>query len=102
MTTTTKIDPARSLTDDQIELLIERVAARAADDAVGKAFANLGVNISSPSELRDWYADRVWTRSAREGSRQISMSVKTTLIGTVATAILFAVWQAIQLAGGGQ
>jgi hypothetical protein len=94
-------DPSRQLSDAQIEALIERAAARAADDAVQKAFRNLGINIASPADLRAWHADTQWTRSAREGSGRLSMSLKTSVLGTLATAVLLAVWTVVKAGGAG-
>lgn len=89
----------RRLTDDQIEALIERVALRAADDAVRKAFMNLGVDILSPDDLRAWHADTQWTRSAREGSSRLGHSMRATVLGTITTAVLLAVWMFVKSGG---
>lgn len=88
--------PARRLSDEQIELLIERAAARAAQAAVENAFRGLGVDITDPAALRAWHADQGWTRSAREGSGKLGLSIRTTILGSIATAILALIWSALQ------
>lgn len=82
----------RTLSDAHIEAMIDRAASKAAEDAVSAAFRALGVDISSPANLRDWHADAQWTRSAREGSGKLSLSIKTTLGSSLATAIIYALW----------
>jgi hypothetical protein len=90
----------RTLSDADIERLIESAATRAAEQAVARAFGNLGVNPADADHIRDWHADQLWTRQAREGSSRLSMSVKTTVLGSLATAALFAIWRAIQTGTG--
>lgn len=91
---------SRRLSDADIERLIDQAAARAAEQAVARAFGNLGINPTDPDHLRDWHADQLWTRSAREGSKRLSMSMKTTIIGSLTTAALFAIWRIISTGTG--
>lgn len=93
---TATADPSGQLTDDQINAMIDRIAARVAREAVDEAFRKLGIDIRDPNSISDYHADRRWTRSAREGSNRLSLSVKTTVLGSLATAILYAIWSAIQ------
>jgi len=82
--------------DVQLDALIERAAARAASEAVSAAFRNLGLDINDPAALRAWHADQGWTRNAREGSGRMTLSFKTTILSSLATAIMYAVWRLIQ------
>ena len=91
--------PDRRLSDAEIELLIERAAARAAQTAVETAFRSLGVDITDPVALRAWHADQGWTRSAREGAGRLGLSIKTTVVGTITTAIGYLIWATIQSGG---
>ena len=91
---------SRRLSDADIERLIADAADRAAEQAVARAFGNLGLDPRDPDHIRSWHADQQWTRSAREGSSKLSLSVKTTLLGSLTTAVLFAVWKAIQSGTG--
>lgn len=97
-------DPRR-LSDAEVEALVERVAARAAREAVDDVFRSLGLDVHDPSDVVSWHADRQWTRSAREGSGKLVLSVKTTIFGSIATAILLLIWSTIQIGhtppGGG-
>lgn len=86
---------SRRLSDADFERLIDAAAAKAAEQAVARAFGNLGLDPMNPDHLRDWHADQLWTRSAREGSKRLSMSMKTTILGTLTTAILYAVWRIV-------
>lgn len=99
--TSTAQPSSRRLSDADIERLIDAAAAKAAEQAVARAFGNLGLDPMNPDHLRDWHADQLWTRSAREGSRRLSMSMKTTIIGSLTTAALFAIWRIIT-SGTGQ
>ncbi|MBO4169531.1 MULTISPECIES: hypothetical protein [Cereibacter] len=92
--------PHRRLSDADIERLISEAASRAAEQAVRQAFGALGVDPSDPAHVRDWHADMLWTRSAREGSSRLSTSLKTTILGTIATAALYALWRVIQGGAG--
>lgn len=89
-----------SISDPALQRLLDAAAERAAERAVARAFGNLGLDPSDPDHIREWHADQAWTRSARDGSRKISMTVKTTIIGSITTAILFAIWRAIQSTTG--
>lgn len=89
-----------NINDPALQRLIDAAAERAAERAVARAFGNLGLDPSDPDHIREWHADQSWTRSARDGSRKISMTVKTTIIGSITTAILFAIWRAIQSTTG--
>lgn len=91
---------SRRLSDADIEKMIDAAAARASEQAVARAFGNLGLDPTDPQNLRDWHADQLWTRSAREGSRRLSMSMKTTIIGSLTTAALFAIWRIISTGTG--
>lgn len=93
--TSTAQPSSRRLSDSDIERMIDAAAARAAEQAVARAFGNLGLDPNDPQNLRDWHADQLWTRSAREGSKRLSMSMKTTILGTLTTAILYAVWRIV-------
>lgn len=89
-----------NLSDPALQRLIDAAAERAAERAVARAFGNLGLDPSDPDHIRDWHADAQWTRSAREGSSKMSMAIKTTVIGSLTTAVLFAIWRAIQSTAG--
>lgn len=82
----------RTLSDSDVELIADRAAKR----AVEAAFRGLGVDISDPVALRAWHADQGWTRSAREGSSKIGLSIKTTLVGSIVTAVLALIWTAFK------
>ncbi|UFM66782.1 hypothetical protein LOS78_12685 [Paracoccus sp. MA] len=96
--------PSRRLSDAEVEALVERVAARAAREASARAareavddvFRSLGLDVRDPSDLVSWHADRQWTRAAREGSSRLGLSVKTTVIGSLVTAVLALIWSALQ------
>jgi hypothetical protein len=92
---------SRRLSDADIERLIDAAATKAAEQAVARAFGNLALDPMNPDHLREWHADQLWTRSAREGSKRLSMSMKTTILGTLTTALLYAVWR-IVTSGTGQ
>lgn len=83
----------RRLTDPEIELMIERASRRAVEDF---SRSLLGIDVNDPSSLRAWHADQIWTRSAREGSGKIGLSIKTTVLGSIATAIVAFLWTAFQ------
>jgi hypothetical protein len=59
----------------EIEALIERAASKAAREAVEAAFDSLGLNPTDPDQISSWHADRLWTRSAREGSTRVQTAV---------------------------
>ncbi len=82
--------------DPRIEAMIDRAAARAAAEAVQAAFRSLGVDIRDPGAISEYHADQRWTRSAREGSTKIGLSVRTTITGSIVTALLYLIWSAIQ------
>lgn len=84
----------------EIELVIDRIAAKAASDAVERAFRGLGLDITDPAALRAWHADQGWTRNAREGVGKLSLSVKTTIVGSLVTAVLYLIWRAVQAGAG--
>lgn len=69
---------------------------RLAETAVETAFRGLGVDITDPTALRAWHADQSWTRNAREGCGKLGLSIKTTVLGSLATAILALIWTAIK------
>jgi hypothetical protein len=89
-----------NISDPALQRLIDATAERAAERAVARAFGNLGLDPSDPDHIRGWHADQQWTRSAREGSSKLSLTIKTTIIGSITTAILFAIWRAIQYGTG--
>lgn len=99
--TSTAQPSSRRLSDADIERLIDAAATKAAEQAVARAFGNLALDPMNPDHLREWHADQLWTRSAREGSKRLSMSMKTTILGTITTALLYAVWR-IVTSGTGQ
>lgn len=84
--------PPHALSDSDVELIADRAARK----AVETAFRGLGVDITDPAALRAWHADQSWTRSAREGSSKIGLSIKTTILGSIATAVLAFLWAAFQ------
>ena len=84
--------PPRTLSDSDVELIADRAARK----AVENAFRGLGLDISDPAALRAWHADQGWTRAAREGSSKIGLSIKTTLVGSIVTALLALIWAAFQ------
>jgi hypothetical protein len=84
--------PPRTLSDSDMELIADRAARK----AVETAFRSLGVDISDPAALRAWHADQSWTRAAREGSSKIGLSIKTTLVGSIVTAVLALIWTAFK------
>lgn len=88
-----------SMTAAEIETLIQRAASKAAREAVDAAFGSLGLNPSDPDHISQWHADRLWTRSAREGSTRVQTAVKTSIAGTLVTAILYGIWRLIETSG---
>lgn len=84
--------PPRTLSDSEVELIADRAARKAVEDA----FRGLGFDINDPASLRAWHADQSWTRAAREGSSKIGLSIKTTVLGSIATAIFAFLWAAFQ------
>lgn len=88
------------ISDPALQRLIDATAERAAERAVARAFGNLGLDPADPDHIRAWHADQQWTRAAREGSSKLSLTIKTTIIGSITTAVLFAIWRAIQSSTG--
>ena len=89
------------MTDDQIRAHLERVAEEAARRAVRETLTSLGLDPSDPAHVRDWHADMSFVRSARTGSSKLSMTLKTTLVGSLTTGGLFLLWNAFRGVSGG-
>jgi hypothetical protein len=85
-----------SLPAAEIDAMIARAASKAAKEAVEAAFNPLGLAPSDPDHISQWHADRIWTRSAREGSTRIQAAIKTSIAGTLVTALLYGIWRIIE------
>lgn len=79
--------PDSQLTPDQLRF-VESIAEAAADRAVATAFANLGLDPTNPTAIREYHADQLWTRNARVGASKI----KVTVLGSIGTALLLGIW----------
>lgn len=76
--------------------MMDAVARRTAEEAIRRTFASLGLDPHDPTEIARWHEDRTWLRRAREGSTTLERTIKTTVVGSITTAILFAIWSVIQ------
>jgi hypothetical protein len=94
--------PFSQMSDAQMRAYLDFIAAEAARRAVRDTLSTLGLDPSDPAQLRDWHADLQWTRSARQGSGRLSMTVKTTLVGTLTTGLLYLLWSLFQRSIDGQ
>lgn len=91
------------MSDAQLRSYLDLIAAEAARRAVRDTLSTLGLDPHDPAQLRDWHADLQWTRSARQGSGKLSMTIKTTLVGTLTTGLLYLLWSVFQRSvDGGQ
>jgi hypothetical protein len=88
-----------SVSAAEIDAMIARAASKAAKEAVEAAFGSLGLNPTDPDHISAWHADRLWTRSAREGSTRVQTAVKTCVAGTLVTALLYGIWRLIESSG---
>ena len=82
-------------TTEELKAQLEEVARKAAKQAVLETLGALGVDPSNAAELREWHADMLWTRSARKGSSNLALAVKTTLVTSLTTGLLYALWRLI-------
>lgn len=95
--------PIAQMSDAQLRAYLDAIAAEAARRAVRDTLSTLGLDPSDPAQLRDWHADLQWTRSARQGSGKLSMTIKTTFVGTLTTGLLYLIWSLFQRSvDGGQ
>ncbi|UWR30903.1 hypothetical protein K3758_05055 [Sulfitobacter sp. W002] len=76
--------------------MMDAVARCTADEAIRRTFASLGLDPHDPTEIALWHEDRAFIQSSREGSNTLVRTIKTTVVGSITTAILFAIWSVIQ------
>lgn len=68
-------------------------ARRVAKAAVQETFLALGVDMSSPGEVKNVQQDFAFVRSSRHTLRTVRSSAITTLVGIILTAIAGLIWK---------
>lgn len=88
---------ACTLADDEVCSYAEK----AAEFAVKKVFAILGVNIEDPEKVEEFREDLRFGKRMRRASDRGQVILFTTLIGVIVTGALAAIWAGLNIKLGG-
>lgn len=81
----------------------ERERARDSDfikritrEAVKETLLEMGIDVSSPSEVKEVQRDMAWIRDTRNGAQRVSANIKRAGIFAIIAALLAALWTGIK------
>ncbi len=64
--------------------------------AVRETMLTLGVDVSTPADVREYQADSLWTRKSRLGAEQVAKLTKRSVIGIAVAGLAYAAFEGIR------